>query len=128
MLKLPNFGATSKQLLRCLFLPLQRGLQQKQRQANTTAASFFERPDNRYRRQNTSMCAMCALACGPHFVHYVTARPPSAPRRSAVAVDEDDEDAPAVVDDVDLDDEDNANVQHGSLRAAFPMAFGNGQL
>lgn len=71
---------------------------------------------------------MCSLACVLHFVHCVVARPPSAPRRSAVAVDEDDEDAPAIVDDVDLNHEDNADVQHGSLRAAFPMAFGNCQL
>ncbi|KAL3132621.1 hypothetical protein ABBQ32_009149 [Trebouxia sp. C0010 RCD-2024] len=74
-----------------------RGLQQKQRQANTTAASFFEEPDS---------------------------RPTSRPRRSAVDIDEDDEDAPAVVDDVDLDTDDIADVQHGALRAAFPMAFG----
>lgn len=60
-----------------------------------------------------------------HFGHRAIARPTSAPRRSAVDIDEDDEDAPAVVDDVDLDTEDNADIQHGSLRAAFPMAFGN---
>lgn len=72
-----------------------RALQQNQRQANTTAASFFEEPDNRL---------------------------PSRPRLSTV--DEDDEDAPAVVDDVDLDAEDNTDSQHGALRAAFPMAFG----
>ncbi|KAL3156845.1 hypothetical protein ABBQ38_001114 [Trebouxia sp. C0009 RCD-2024] len=74
-----------------------RGLQQKQRQANTTAASFFEEPDS---------------------------RPTSRPRRSTADIDEDDEDAPAVVDDVDLDTDDIADIQHGSLRAAFPMAFG----
>ena len=39
-------------------------------------------------------------------------------------MDEDDEDAPAIVDDLDADHEDNADLQHGSLRAEFPMAFG----
>ena len=37
--------------------------------------------------------------------------------------DEDDEDAPAVVNGLD-DDDDAPDVQHGSLRAAFPIAFG----
>ena len=36
-------------------------------------------------------------------------------------MDEDDEDAPTIVDE---NDDDNADLQHGSLRAAFPMAFG----
>ncbi len=39
-------------------------------------------------------------------------------------MDEDNEDAPAIVDDLDAGDEENADLQHGSLRAEFPMAFG----
>ena len=39
-------------------------------------------------------------------------------------MDEDDENAPAIVDDLDADHEENADLQHGSLRAEFPMAFG----
>ena len=37
---------------------------------------------------------------------------------------EDGEDAPAIVDDLDADEDENADLQHGSLRAEFPMAFG----
>lgn len=68
------------------------------------------------------------VTCEAHFLQCATARPTSRPRRSAVDIDEDDEDAPAVVDDVDLDTDDIADVQHGALRAAFPMAFGNTKL
>lgn len=51
---------------------------------------------------------------------------PSTTQRAVAGldVDEDDEDAPAIVDDLHADDEDNADLQHGSLRAEFPMAFG----
>ena len=44
--------------------------------------------------------------------------------RAALGIDEDNEDAPAVVDGVEGDEDDDAALQHGSLRAAFPMAFG----
>jgi len=51
---------------------------------------------------------------------------PSTTQRAVAGldVDEDDEDAPAIVDDLDTDLEENADLQHGSLRAEFPMAFG----
>ncbi len=39
-------------------------------------------------------------------------------------MDEDDEDAPAIVDDLSAGDDEIADLQHGSLRAEFPMAFG----
>ena len=52
----------------------------------------------------------------------MSTRPRSTQRQPTLDVDEDDEDAPAVVHDADIDD--NADSQHGSLRAAFPMAFG----
>jgi len=51
---------------------------------------------------------------------------PSTTQRAVAGLDmdEDDENAPAIVDDLDADHEDNADLQHGSLRAEFPMAFG----
>ncbi len=55
----------------------------------------------------------------------LTCRPSTTQR--AVAghdMDEDDEDAPATVDDLNAGDDENADLQHGSLRAEFPMAFG----
>lgn len=75
----------------------------------------------------SSTCKNITPAGSPRSINCVVVRPTSAPKRSALNIDEDDEDAPAVVDDIDLTIEDNADVQHGSLRAAFPMAFGNGQ-
>lgn len=75
-----------------------RGLQQKQKHANTAASSYFEEPAS---RPSTNQRAVAGLD-----------------------MDEDDEDAPAIVDDLDADHEENADLQHGSLRAEFPMAFG----
>jgi hypothetical protein len=51
---------------------------------------------------------------------------PSTTQRAVAGLDmdEDNEDAPAIVDDLDAGDEENADLQHGSLRAEFPMAFG----
>ena len=51
---------------------------------------------------------------------------PSTTQRAVAGLDmdEDDENAPAIVDDLDAGDEENADLQHGSLRAEFPMAFG----
>lgn len=51
---------------------------------------------------------------------------PSTTQRAVVGLDmdEDDEDAPAIVDDLNADGDENADLQHGSLRAEFPMAFG----
>lgn len=51
---------------------------------------------------------------------------PSTTQRAVAGLDmdEDDENAPAIVENLDADHEDNADLQHGSLRAEFPMAFG----
>ena len=63
---------------------------------------------------NNKKLTLLSLPCRPSSTQH---------HRAALGIDEDNEDAPAIVDGVE-GDEDNADLQHGSLRAAFPMAFG----
>ena len=80
----------------------------------------------------STCCARCVITASLCLTHLEITRLLTLPyrpsstqhHRAALGIDEDNEDAPAVVDGVEGDEDDDAALQHGSLRAAFPMAFG----